>query len=153
MGVDVVMDETLTQKNIRTRLAQPSDYERIISVMPSWWNGRNLTALLPELFLLHFYDTSFIVEQGGELIGFLVGFMSQSRQDEAYIHFIGIHPDFRQQAIGAALYERFFEICRRRGRSIVRAQTSPVNTGSVKFHAKMGFQVEYKDKVKFTKYL
>lgn len=143
----------MTHKKINTRTAEPSDYERIISVMPSWWNGRDLTALLPRLFLVHFCDTSFIVERGTELIGFLVGFMSQSRQEEAYIHFIGIHPDFRRKGIGTFLYEQFFEICRQQGRSIVCAQTSPVNTGSVEFHARMGFQVEHEDKVLFTKYL
>ncbi len=148
------MEYALTEKRIRTRTAEPSDYERIISVIPYWWDGRDLTALLPELFLVHFCDTSFIVERGTELIGFLVGFMSQSRQDEAYVHFIGVHPDFRQKGIGAALYERFFEICRRRGRSIVRARTSRVNTGSVGFHARIGFQVEQGDtKVFFTKHL
>jgi ribosomal protein S18 acetylase RimI-like enzyme len=144
----------LTEKKINTRIAEPSDYERIISVMPYWWGGRDLTALLPELFLVHFCDTSFIVERETELIGFLVGFMSQSRQDEAYIHFVGVHPDFRQKGMGAALYEQFFEICRRRGRSIVSACTSPVNKGSVGFHTRMGFQVEQGDaKVLFTKHL
>jgi ribosomal protein S18 acetylase RimI-like enzyme len=122
--------------------------------MPYWWSGRDLTALLPDLFLVHFCDTSFIVERGTELIAFLVGFLSQSRQDEAYIHFVGVHPDFRHKGIGAALYERFFEICRGQGRSIVRAQTSPVNTGSVGFHTRMGFQAEQGDtKILFTKHL
>ena len=64
--------------------------------MPSWWSGRDLTALLPELFLEHFYDTSFVSEQGTELVGFLVGFLSQAHHNEAYIHFVGVHPDFRK---------------------------------------------------------
>jgi ribosomal protein S18 acetylase RimI-like enzyme len=144
----------MIEEEINVRNVEPSDYARIISVMPDWWGGRDLTALLPELFLVHFCDTSFVVEQGSELIGFLVGFMSQSRQSEAYIHFVGVHPDFRKEGIGATLYERFFEICRKRNRSIVRACTSPVNTGSVAFHARMGFQVEPGDKkVLFSKHL
>ena len=113
-----------------------------------------MTALLPELFLEHFYDTSFVSEQGTELVGFLVGFLSQAHHNEAYIHFVGVHPDFRKKGIGAILYEKFFEVCRNQDRTIVRAITSPVNTGSVAFHTRMGFQVEHGNKkINFTKHL
>ena len=110
--------------------------------MTSWWGGRDLTALLQELFLEHFTDTCFVVEKDGELVGFLVGFLSQSRADEAYIHFVGVHPDFRKEKIATALYERFFDICKRHGRAVVRGCTSLVNTGSAAFHERMGFHVE-----------
>ena len=144
----------MIKETLKLRNAMPSDYARIISVMPEWWSGRDLTALLPELFLVHFCDTSFIIEQGFELIGFLVGFMSQSRRNEAYIHFVGVHPDFRKVGIASSLYEQFFMVCRRRGRFTVRACTSIVNTGSIEFHARKGFQVEHEgSKVLFTKYL
>ena len=136
------------------RKAEPSDYQSIISVQPAWWGGRDLTYLLPELFLDHFCDTSFVVEHNAELVGFLVGFMSPARPKEAYIHFVGVHPDFRKAGLGKALYEKFFELCRKQGRTIVRAITSPVNTGSVAYHLRMGFQVEQGGKkVHFTKYL
>jgi ribosomal protein S18 acetylase RimI-like enzyme len=138
----------------KIRHVRPSDHTRIIAVMPDWWGGRDLTALLPELFLEHFGDTSFVVEMGSELIAFLIGFMSQSHPDEAYIHFIGVHPDHRKVGIASTLYEQFFEICRARGRSVVRAITSPINTGSVAYHTRMGFQVEQGErKMNFTKYL
>lgn len=110
--------------------------------MQNWWNGRDLTAMLPKLFLVHFRETTFIVERGGDLIGFLVGFLSQSRRNEGYIHFIGVHPEFRNNGIGAFLYKRFFELCRKKSRTIVRACTSPVNKGSIEFHIRMGFQIE-----------
>ncbi|GIO02197.1 GNAT family N-acetyltransferase [Brevibacillus laterosporus] len=47
--------------------------------------------MLPKLFFEHFTHTSFIAEKNGELIGFLIGFLSQIHTDEAYIHFVGIH--------------------------------------------------------------
>ena len=144
----------MTETDFQIRNAVPSDHSRIMAVMPGWWGGRDLTALLPVLFLVHFGDTSFVVEQGSELIGFLVGFMSQSHANEAYIHFVGVHPDYRKAGLGGTLYERFFEICRERGRSIVRAITSPVNSGSIAFHSSMGFQVERgESKISFTRYL
>ena len=144
----------MTDKEIRIRNAEPSDHSRIISVMPNWWGGRDLTAMLPDFFLAHFSDTCFVVEKEQDLIGFLVGFLSQSRLDEAYIHFVGVHPDFRKEGLGAALYEKFFQICRERNRSVVRARTALVNIGSFNFHTRMGFLSEQTDtKFLFTKRL
>jgi ribosomal protein S18 acetylase RimI-like enzyme len=128
--------------DIEIRNAGASDHARIMAVMLDWWDGRDLRAMLPKLFLEHFCDTSFIAEYGGELVGFLVGFLSQARPDEAYIHFIGVHPNYRQQGLAKTLYERFFEICKGYDRKIIRAVTAPVNTGSIRFHTRMGFDVE-----------
>jgi ribosomal protein S18 acetylase RimI-like enzyme len=130
------------QKYITIRKAKPSDHASIISALKDWWGGRDLTPMLPKLFLNHFYDTSFVIESRNMMIGFLIGFLSPSIKNEAYVHFMGIHPDFRKKGLGKAVYERFFEICREQNRTIVRACTSPVNTGSIAFHRKIGFQIE-----------
>ena len=133
------------QKDISIRKAKPSDHAGIIAALQNWWGGRDLTSMLPKLFLNHFCDTSFVIEKRGRMIGFLIGFLSPSLTNEAYVHFMGIHPDFRKKGLGKTLYERFFEICRKQNRTIVRACTSPVNTGSVAFHQKIGFQIESGD--------
>ena len=39
----------------------PDDYERVMAVLPSWWDGRDLRALLPKLFFEHFRTTSLVV--------------------------------------------------------------------------------------------
>lgn len=75
--------------NIRS--VRESDYKVIISVIDSWWGGRQMADMLPSLFFRHFQDTSFVAEEDNKLIGFLTGFISQSYPGEAYIHFIGIH--------------------------------------------------------------
>ncbi|MEX3618820.1 hypothetical protein [Paenibacillus glucanolyticus] len=36
----------------------------------------------------HFQDTGFIVEENGAMLGFLIGFLSQSRNEAAYIHLL-----------------------------------------------------------------
>lgn len=131
--------------DIVIRKAQPSDHSEVIAALQSWWGGRNLTAMLPKLFLNHFYDTSLVIEHRKSMIGFLIGFMSPALDEEAYVHFMGIHPDFRVQGLGKALYERFIDICRSQNRKVIRACTSPVNKGSVKFHQKIGFRVESGD--------
>lgn len=124
------------------RHAEPGDYEQVIAVVDEWWGGRPLAALLPRLFFVHFRETSFVAERGGELTGFLAGFLSQTFRDEAYIHFVGVHPRSRREGLGRRLYERFFEVVRGEGRRLVRSVTSPANKTSVAFHLGLGFQLE-----------
>ena len=108
-----------------------------------WWAGREMAPALPQLFFLHFEGTSFVAEdEDGELAGFLVGFLSQTNSEEAYIHFVGVPPERRGEGIGSALYARFFDEVRDAGRTVVRCVTSPVNEDSVEFHRTLGFEVE-----------
>ncbi|UCD33538.1 MAG: GNAT family N-acetyltransferase [Desulfobacterales bacterium] len=123
--------------NFEIRKAEPTDHNRIVSVMKDWWGGRDLTAMLPKLFLIHFHDTALIAEKEHDLIGFLIGFLSQSHANEAYIYFVGVHPEYRKRGLAKMLYERFFKICQEHQRTTVRACTSPVNKGSIEFHKKM----------------
>ncbi|CAK8583734.1 GNAT family N-acetyltransferase [Priestia megaterium] len=140
------------------RLVKGSDYYVISPLINDWWNGRQMSDLLPKLFFDHFKNTSFIVEEEGEIIGFLIGFLSQSYSNEAYIHFVGIHPQYRGKGIGRQLYNQFFDVIKQSGRNIVRCVTSPVNKASIAYHTKMGFEIEQgnkdnQDKVLFVKYL
>jgi GNAT superfamily N-acetyltransferase len=126
----------------KIRHISPADYSSIIAVLDEWWGGRQMSAMLPKLFFTHFSDTSFVMELDGELIGFLVGFLSQSNPAEAYIHFVGIHPDFRQQGIGGLLYQQFFQTAQAFDRVQVKSVTSPLNKSSIAYHLQMGFEAE-----------
>jgi ribosomal protein S18 acetylase RimI-like enzyme len=129
------------QNRYTIRNSRPSDHQEIVAVLKAWWGGRDLTWMLPKLFLIHFCSTSFVIEKDHHMIAFLIGFLSPTRVDEGYIHFAGVHPDFRGMGIGKDLYDRFFDICRENGRHVIKACTSPVNKGSIEFHKKMGFHV------------
>ena len=108
-----------------------------------WWGGRDMAPMLPKLFFLHFEGTSFVAEdEEGDLAGFLCGFLSQTNPEEAYIHFVGVSPEYRGEGLGRTLYERFFQEVRGQGRSVVRCVTSPVNQESVAFHEALGFEVD-----------
>jgi ribosomal protein S18 acetylase RimI-like enzyme len=127
------------------RNGQPLDHDNIISVMPEWWGGRDLSSSVLKVFFIHFKNTTFIAEIDGRLVGFLVGFMSQSEANVGYIHFAGVHPQFRKVGIGRLLYEEFCFVCKANDRSIVKSCTSPVNKLSINFHKKMGFDIEQGD--------
>ncbi|MEN0642951.1 GNAT family N-acetyltransferase [Alkalicoccobacillus gibsonii] len=123
------------------RTLQISDQQPIISVLNEWWGGREMAHMLPALFFHHFNQTSFISEENGEMVGFLIGFLSQTHPSEVYIHFVGVHPNYRNQKIGQALYRHFFQKVQKEGRSIVRCITSPQNKDSIAYHQRMGFTI------------
>jgi ribosomal protein S18 acetylase RimI-like enzyme len=124
------------------RPIREADHRAVIGVVDEWWGGRPMAALLPRLFSAHFQDTSFAVEDDGRLVGFLIGFVSQSRPKQAYIHFVRVHPEYRKRGLGGQLHQLFFDAVGGRGCDTVCCITSPVNKGSIAFHRRMGFQVE-----------
>ena len=125
------------------RHATPSDYGRVIQHVNAWWGGREMAPMLPKLFFLHFEGTSFVAEDDeGKLVAFLIGFLSQTDPEEAYIHFVGVAPEQRGSGIGRELYERFFATVGEHGCTLVRCVTSPVNEGSIAFHESLGFVAE-----------
>ena len=124
------------------RNAEADDHQAIINVVDEWWGGRQMALMLPKLFFVHFRSTSFVAEDEGLIVGFVVGFLSQTLRDEGYIHFLGVHPDFRKHGLGRRLYERVFDGMLGAGCRIVRCVTSTVNKGSIAFHVSMGFNPE-----------
>ncbi|MVO88607.1 GNAT family N-acetyltransferase [Streptomyces sp. p1417] len=147
-------------RHLRLRRPGPADHLPVLAVVDSWWGGlggaegaRQRALLLPRLMFQHFGASSFLVTSDAppadghtgraeRIVAFLIGFLSPSKPDESYIHFVGIDPAERGRGLGAALYERFFAYSRAHGRSVVRAITSPQNTGSYAFHTRMGFVTE-----------
>ena len=126
--------------DVTLRAATAADYDSIAAVIDDWW-GRPVSHALPRLFLDHFHATSTIAEADGDLAGFLIGFLSPSWPDAAYIHFVGVHPDHRRSGLARVLYERFFELAAADSRTVVRAVTAPVNERSIAFHRALGFTV------------
>ena len=133
--------------NTVIRHAEAHDYKAIISTLAEWWGRRWMAQMLPKLFFVHFCPTSFVAEQDGLIVGFVVDFVSQSYPDEGYIHFVGVHPDFRKTVLGHQLYECVFEAMRRCGCGTVRCVTSPSNKGSIAFHLRLGFKSEISEKL------
>lgn len=129
------------------RTIKSTDYPYLYLVINHWWGGRNMADMLPKLFFDHFTKTSFVVEENSKIIGFLIGFLSQTHPDEAYIHFVGVHPDYRKQNVGSTLYHQFFKVAQEHNRMVVRCVTSPVNTGSISYHTKMGFDIVIGDQI------
>ena len=132
------MGNLAEDSGLTVRPARPGDFDTIIAVIDDWW-GRPVSRGLTRLFLDHFFGTSLIAEHGGELAGFLIGFLSPAKPLQAYIHFAGVAPAWRGAGLARSLYEQFFDRARQDGRTVVKAITSPQNGPSIAFHRAMGF--------------
>lgn len=122
------------------RTARPEDYDAIVAVVDEWW-GRPVSASLPRLFLDHFWSTSRVLADQRGLAAFLIAFISPSQPHLAYLHFVGVRPDYRKSGVARRLYEDFAGSAGQQGCTELRAITAPDNTGSVRFHTSLGFTV------------
>lgn len=120
------------------RSATAADAVVIAAAIDTWW-ARHLLHFVHPLLLEHIGDTCLVVEDRDELVAFLVGLLSQTHPDEAYVHFMGVHPEYRCRGLGRQLYEHFFALVRQRGRTVVTAETGAFNTQSIAFHRRLGF--------------
>ena len=121
------------------RTLESLDYEFVAAVVDDWWGGRPVRALVHRIFFEHLNATSFAIGPLGAAQAFLIGFVSQSDPHVAYIHFVGVSPSARAGGLARLLYEHFFNVVSAKGCTEVRSITSPVNTGSIAFHRKLGF--------------
>lgn len=121
------------------RSAHPTDFDPIVAVVDDWW-GRAVSSALQRLFLDQFHRTSLVAETSTlRPAGFLIGFVSPSDPECAYIHFAGVHPDLRRTGLARELYDRFLTAAIEAGCTKAKAVTSPINTRSIAFHRAIGF--------------
>jgi GNAT superfamily N-acetyltransferase len=85
-----------------------ADQPRIVGLVDEWFGGRRVRHLVVRAWFRHVASTSWLAEdEDGAPIGFLLGYRSQDRPDEAVLHLIGVHPSHRRRGIGRALMESF----------------------------------------------
>ena len=81
----------------------------------------------------------------GAIVGFLCGFVSWADPAVGYIHFVGVEP----RSSRAGCRPAAVRVVRRSGGDLgctrVECVTSPANTGSRAFHARMGFVERFVD--------
>ena len=123
------------------REGEAADAAAIGRALDEWWEQRLEHCVRPQL-LEHFGDTTLIAERDGELVAFLVGWLSQRFPDAAYVHFMGVRHDHRRRGLGLELYRRFAALARERGRTRLMAETGGFNRRSVAFHTGIGFTIE-----------
>lgn len=130
---------------MQSRRITKVDFDRIVEVIDHWWGGPIGTFAHP-IFFYELGDKALVVENEGQMIGFLLGFIDYEPVRTGYIHLVGIHPDFRRRGVGRLLYRDFVEECRRAECVRMKAITTLGNEGSLRFHLALGWNaVEVED--------
>jgi len=121
-----------------------ADFDEIVEVIDRWWGGPISTFAHP-IFFYELGEQALVVEEKGEMIGFLLGFISPGAPRTGYVHLVGIHPDFRRRGVGRLLYSAFTDACRSAGVARIKAITTLGNDGSKAFHLALGWAAKEVD--------
>jgi ribosomal protein S18 acetylase RimI-like enzyme len=124
----------------KIREIEETDFIRCVDIIRLAWPQFGERNSIYHLFSKHFSTTSFVVDEGGELIAFLLGFLSQTHPEAAYIHLVAVLPKHQHRGLATDLYGAFFEAAKRHGRRRVALIVNPDNAPSLEFHRKLGFE-------------
>lgn len=134
----------MASASLHIRGLKKADYDHLVSVLDRWWGGPAGQHAHP-MFHYEFGEHALVAEHEGEIVGFLLGFMTHGDAPLGYIHLVGIHPDFRRRGVGKALYERFTNRCIDRGARRIKTIAAVGAEGQIEFHEALGFTAEQVD--------
>lgn len=117
----------------------PADFDAARAVADDWF-GHPVGLTLHRLFFDQLGPYGVWIERDdGSPAGFLLGLVSQSEPDLAYVHLHSVDPALRGQGVGAALYREFGLRAMGSGCTRIRALAAPHREGSIAFHRALGF--------------
>ena len=107
--------------------------------------GENCSPMINErdaiyhIFTKYFKNTSLVLEDNKNIKGFLIGFISQENNENAYIHLLCVEKDLRRQNMAQNLVKEFINIvCSLNCRNVFLV-CKPSNKAAIKFYNKIGF--------------
>jgi L-amino acid N-acyltransferase YncA len=115
-----------------------ADLAAVLAGHASFWGDRDLRFLHLTALVQEFGETCLTARDGrGEITGYLIGFTTPRRT--GYIHAVAVRDTARGTGTARELYRAFARVAQGQGAVSLKAITSPVNTGSVVFHQRLGF--------------
>jgi len=122
------------------RPLEAADFDAARAVADDWF-GHPVGLTLHRLFFDQLGPHGvWIARDDGAPAGFLLGLVSASEPDLAYVHLHAVDPSLRGQGVGAALYREFGRRAAQRGCTRIRALAAPGREGSIAFHRALGFE-------------
>ena len=121
----------------------PADLAVVLSEHDRYWGGRDLRSLHQQVFVHEFGDTCLVARSRGGgppvgILGYLIGFTTPN--GTGYIHLVAVRHDARGRGLARMLYAAFGRACTDNGAVRLKAITSVTNSGSIAFHAALGFE-------------
>jgi ribosomal protein S18 acetylase RimI-like enzyme len=117
-----------------------SDFLAIVSKSREWGDIVIEREAIYHVMTGHFRSTCFIAEDRQRVIGYLIGFRSQTYPDEAYMHLIQVDPAMRGNGIGRRLFSQFQDAAKKMGCKKLVTTSRPQNKLAMAFYEGMGFK-------------
>jgi GNAT superfamily N-acetyltransferase len=130
---------------VETRTLTKADFDRIVEVFDAWWGGPSSGFSPHPIFFYELGEHALVVDEAGDMAGFLFGFVAERPERTGYVQLVGISPNHRRKGVGRVLYEKFTQACRNAGCIRMKAITTPANEGSLRFHEALGWTAETVD--------
>lgn len=122
------------------RNAFEADFLEIISKSREWGDLVVEREGIYHIMTLHFRSTCFVAEDRGHMIGYLLGFISQSDPGQAHMHLIQVDPALRGHGVGRRLFGMFESNVRGKGCKKIVSLSRPENKTAMSFYVDTGME-------------
>ncbi len=123
------------------RNAFPDDFLEIANKSIEWADIVIERESIYHILTEHFRSTCFIAEDRGEMVGYLLGYRSQTRPEEALVHLIQVAPRLRGNGIGRRMFNQFQSAAIAMMCKKIVALSRPENNFCNGFNKAMGFSI------------
>ena len=123
------------------RRATETDHAVLEPLLLDWMGGsRALASAAERVWFRHFSSTSVVAETpDGRIAGFVVGFVSPDRPEEAVVVALATNPNLRRRGVGRLLAAEFGRTVRAAGVRRVVVAVPPDERVAVDFLRRIGF--------------
>jgi ribosomal protein S18 acetylase RimI-like enzyme len=142
--------EMLFLTNFRIRNVFEEDFMRIYKLGEKCSPMINEREAIYHIFTKFFKNTSLVLEDNENLKGFLIGFISQENNENAYIHLLCVEKDLRRQNMASNFVKEFINIVCSLDCKKVFLVCKSENKTAIKFYNKMGFLTLHSDETTLT---
>ena len=125
--------------NFRIRNVFEEDFMKISQLGEKCSPMVNEREVIYHMFTKFFKTTSLVIEDNKNIKGFLIGFISQENNENAYIHLLCIENVLRRQAMAEKLVKEFINIVCSLDCKKLFLVCKPSNKTAINFYNKMGF--------------
>ena len=125
-----------------------NDFQAIVDRSKEWGDIVIEREAIYHVLTRHFRSTCFVAEDRQRMIGYLLGFRSQTYPGEAYIHLVQVDPSMRGHGIGRRLFNQFEASATAMGCNKIITASRPQNKTAMAFYESMGLkQVQHGDMI------
>lgn len=144
------------QPQVEIRDLSEEDIDAVLAIDQKISDRASTYATSPTSDIAGELDVSVVAETAGQVVGFLLGQIADSRYetaDIAWLRLIGIEPDYQRRGIGSRMVAAFLERCQQKKAQSVRIMVGTNDRWMLSFVGSLGFtraeRVEYIKRIEY----